>query len=110
MIVAVASFGVHGTGDARGRVQVVVVAEDEPELGGGPASDASSSGSMYTARAPELLDDVLHLVGTDPEVDRYQRAAVAGNAEERPQQAGTVVADGHDSATLSPGSMPRDKK
>ena len=40
-----------------------------------------------------VLDDVLHLVGREPEVDRHQHPAVAGDAEERGVEPGAVVRD-----------------
>ena len=40
-----------------------------------------------------VLDDVGHLVGREPEVDRHQDPAVAGDAEERRVEPGTVVRD-----------------
>jgi hypothetical protein len=43
-----------------------------------------------------VLDDVGHFVGPQPEVDRHQHPSGAGNAEERGEQSGAVVADDRD--------------
>ena len=44
-------------------------------------------------RRTGLLDDVAHLVGVEPEVDRHDDAAVAGHREQGDEEAGAVLRD-----------------
>ena len=82
--------------DVLGSEQVVVVAEDEAELGLDVGQRVVELGIDQQHPGPGVLDDVGHLVGPEPEVDRHQHPAGPGHPEERREQAGTVVADDRD--------------
>ena len=43
-----------------------------------------------------VVDDVLHLLGDEPEVDRHEHPPAAADTEQRGQQASRVVADDGD--------------
>ena len=81
---------------AFGREQVVVVAEDEAELRLDVRQRVVELGIDQQHPGPGVLDDVGHLVGPEPEVDRHQDPPGPGHAEERREQSGAVVADDRD--------------
>ena len=75
-----------------GGEQVVVVAEDEPVLGGDLPQRVVELGVDQQDPRTGVLDDVADLVGTQPEVHRHEHPPRAGHPEERGEQPGTVVA------------------
>ena len=105
--------GARGVVDRRGRVllalprlrvlalevHVVVVAEDEHVLGLDALQRVLELGVDVEDPRSGVLDDVVHLVGREPEVDRHQHPAVAGDAEEGGEQPGAVVRDVGDPVT-----------
>ena len=95
MIVAVAfSSCSQGFGsDALGREEVVVLTEHEPVLRGDVLERVVQLGVDVEHLGSGVLDDVADLVGAEPEVHRHQHPAEAGDAEERREQPGAVLAD-----------------
>ena len=68
----------------------------EPVLGGDAGERLVELGVDEQHPRAGVLDDVAHLVGTQPEVHRHQHPSGAGDAEERREQAGAVVAHDRD--------------
>ena len=72
-------------------VHVLVVADEELVLALDVLHRLLELGVDVEDAGAGVLDDVLHLVGREPEVDRHQHPSVAGDAEERGVEAGAVV-------------------
>ena len=91
------SSGSHGFGSAPSGANR---SSSSPSTNRYSASDVRQRvvelGVDVAAPGAGVLDDVAHLVGPEPEVDRHQHPAVACDAEERRQQPGAVVADDRD--------------
>ena len=69
------------------------MAEHEPVLRGDVLERVVQLGVDVEHLGAGVLDDVADLVGAEPEVHRHQHPAEAGDAEERREQPGAVLAD-----------------
>ena len=98
--------------DALRGEHVAVVADHEAVLRGDAGQGLVELGVDVQDAGAGVLDDVGHLVGAEPEVDRHEHASRAGHAEERRQQSGGVVRDHRDAVAdleaelVEPGRLP----
>ena len=77
-------------------------ADREPVLRAGHVPEvALELGIDEQDRCAGVLDDVLHLVGVEPEVDRHEHPTEARHAVERREQPGGVVADDGDALAVA---------